>query len=138
MTRSNLTIKIILLGTTLLLTDCNTINSWTGKSYTERIKGKVKIEETIFTDRPNGKIYGTVTDRKTGEILKQANIRVLGTNTGAVTNDKGEFEIEVTGKTTLRFSYLGLMTFDKIINVKAGSEIKVNVGIGTQTIYDML
>jgi hypothetical protein len=74
MMTSRLTFRFIILTTGILFADCNTYHRLIGKSYTEKIKGKVEIIETRTTDKSNSKILGTVTDKKTGELLKQANI----------------------------------------------------------------
>ncbi|HDY88937.1 MAG TPA: carboxypeptidase-like regulatory domain-containing protein [bacterium] len=52
---------------------------------------------TVYTPLSHaGKIIrGSVSDSVTGEILPAAHIRVMGTRTGTITNDDGEFSLEL-------------------------------------------
>ncbi|MCB0635624.1 MAG: carboxypeptidase-like regulatory domain-containing protein, partial [Lewinella sp.] len=53
-------------------------------------------------------ISGTVTDAETGETLIGANILVVGTSTGTITDFDGTYSLMVPeGATQLQFSYTG-------------------------------
>ena len=53
-------------------------------------------------------ITGVVTDAETGESLIGANVLVLGTSSGTVTDLDGNYSIELPdGSTQLEFSYTG-------------------------------
>jgi len=52
-------------------------------------------------------LHGTVTDAASGEPLAAANIRVLGTSKGTISNAKGSYSISLeAGEHTIVFSYL--------------------------------
>src|SRR5690606_2026745 len=56
------------------------------------------------------RISGVVQDKKTGERLPLASIRIAGTGLGTVSNQRGEFDFNVpsaTGADTLVISYVG-------------------------------
>lgn len=64
-------------------------------------------------------ITGTVTDAQTGEPLIGANILVLGTSTGTITDIDGNFSLEVPNETeTLEVSYTGFS--DKQVSIAGG------------------
>lgn len=56
-------------------------------------------------------VSGVVTDAQTGEPLVGANVFVMGTTTGAVTDSVGHYSVTVPSlQDTLRFSYIGYQT----------------------------
>uniref|UniRef100_UPI0035677C01 TonB-dependent receptor n=1 Tax=Lutibacter sp. TaxID=1925666 RepID=UPI0035677C01 len=59
-----------------------------------------------------GVLKGKIVDAKTREFLPYVNILVTGTNLGAVSNDKGEFEITNVplGYVSIQVSFLGYIT----------------------------
>lgn len=59
-----------------------------------------------------GVLKGKIVDSKTREFLPYVNILVTGTNLGAVSNDKGEFEITKVplGYVSIQVSFLGYIT----------------------------
>ena len=60
------------------------------------------------------KVTGTVISSEDGEPLIGVTVKVVGTNTGTVTNLEGEFAIEVKNtKSELEFSYVGMQTVRK-------------------------
>lgn len=88
-------------------------------------------------------ITGVVTDAETGESLIGANVLVLGTSSGTVTDLDGNYSIELPdGSTQLEFSYTGytsqtvtVSTSDVLdISLAAGETLDevVVVGYGTQ------
>jgi len=88
-------------------------------------------------------ITGTVMDFETGEPLIGANIRIVGTSSGTITDFDGGFELNVPeGTNLLEVSYTGYTTqrieigtaAEYIIALKAGALLEeiVVVGYGTQ------
>ena len=73
-------------------------------------------------------IHGVVTDAETGETLPVAHISVVGTRSGTVTNDNGEYVLELeTVPAIIRASYIGY-TSEKM-TVKEDSPDKVNIAL---------
>jgi TonB-dependent receptor len=71
-------------------------------------------------------IKGTVKDGQSGDALPGANVTVVGSSLGAVTDVEGRYVIRNAppGNVTLRASYLGYKALDHAVQVKEGSEIK--------------
>ena len=94
-------------------------------------------------------INGKVLDKSTGNGLPGVNVKIKGTNRGAITNEKGDFNLEIRqGDAVLVFSFIGYQTIEESINNR--SEILVNlnpedkllneivvVGYGTQKKRDL-
>jgi TonB-dependent receptor len=74
----------------------------------------------------NASIKGTVKDGQSGEALPSANIMVVGSSLGAVTDIEGRYVIRNVpqGTVTLRASYLGYKALDHTVQVKEGTEVK--------------
>lgn len=65
---------------------------------------------------------GIVVSVEDGEPIIGASVKVVGTNTGAVTNLEGKFSVQVPNKNSqLEISYIGMITK----TVKAGTNLKV-------------
>ncbi|MDT3740276.1 MAG: TonB-dependent receptor [Candidatus Kapabacteria bacterium] len=85
----------------------------------------------------SGIIAGNVIDSETGEPLRRATVKVVGTTSGGYTDVKGEFKIKnvPVGKHIVKISYVGYSEREKVdVEVKA-DEI-VNIGktvLGTIT-----
>ena len=88
-------------------------------------------------------LMGTVIDASTGETLIGVNVKIKGEEGGTITDIDGKFQVAVTSKTELVFSYIGykpqtLMVGDLgVMNVKLASDNEVLdevviVGQGTQ------
>ncbi len=88
-------------------------------------------------------VTGTVTDAENGEPLIGANVLVVGTGTGTVTDFDGNYEVQVPeGNDMLEFSYTGYTSQQVAIagrsevdvTLSAGQELEevVVVGYGTQ------
>ena len=99
-------------------------------------KGKIEVLETKTTKEITGKVSGLITDIRTGEVIKGANVAVVGEARGTFTNEKGEFEFIETGEFTLRFSFVGNTALDETFNVSPGQQIKVAVQLGTTIIHE--
>ncbi|MBK7260200.1 MAG: carboxypeptidase-like regulatory domain-containing protein [Ignavibacteriae bacterium] len=73
----------------------------------------------------SGTVKGTVKDGQTGEPLPSANVSVVGTSLGAVTDVEGRYILRgvPVGTRTLRASYLGYKPKDVQVQVKANAEV---------------
>lgn len=94
------------------------------------------------------KISGIITDKENGEALIGANVKVMGTSVGAVSDLDGNYNIEVpVGATQLEFSYTGYASQTltigayNVIDVAlvAGTALEefVAIGYGTQKRKDL-
>ena len=72
----------------------------------------------------NMTVKGKVTEEN-GDMLYGVNVTLKGTNTGVITNDKGEYSISVMSGSTLAFSYIGFKTQDVLV----GSNTTINVSL---------
>lgn len=71
-------------------------------------------------------VSGTVTDGQTGQALPGANIRVVGTQIGAVTNVDGQYELQAPSPTdSLRFTFVGYGT--RTVPIQERSTINVTL-----------
>jgi TonB-linked SusC/RagA family outer membrane protein len=67
--------------------------------------------EQLANDVVQETVSGTVTDAQTGDPLPGVNILVVGTSTGAATDSKGHYSVNVPSlQDTLRFSFIGYQT----------------------------
>lgn len=74
-------------------------------------------------------ITGTVTDASTGEALIGANILVVGTSTGTITDFDGTYSLDVSDQaTTLEFSYTGYAS--QRVDIGASNVIDVSLSAG--------
>lgn len=56
------------------------------------------------------KVSGKVTSSDDGEPVVGASVKVLGTNTGTITNAEGAFTLQVEQGAMLEFSYIGMLS----------------------------
>jgi len=78
-------------------------------------------------------ITGTVTDAENGDPLIGANILVVGTSTGTITDFDGNYSVNVPADaTTLEFSYTGYAAQ----RVEIGSQTKVDVALSAGQVLD--
>ncbi len=76
-------------------------------------------------------VNGIVYDYTTKETLPGVNIRILGTNTGTITDAKGKFKITIDGpEQVLRFSFVGMK--DKEIRVGQQNFLEVYLESGIE------
>jgi len=75
-----------------------------------------------------GTVKGTVKDASTGEALIGVSVVIKGTTVGQLTDVNGKFSINVTGPSTLVFSFIGYTTQEAA--VAAGADI--NIGLATE------
>ena len=66
-------------------------------------------------------VSGTVTSSEDGSPVIGASIKVVGTNTGTVTNIDGNFSLNVSANAKLEVSYIGMVTK----TVKAAKNMKI-------------
>lgn len=67
------------------------------------------------------KVSGVVTSSDDGEPVVGASVKVLGTNTGTITNAEGAFTLQVEQGAMLEFSYIGMLSQ----KLKATAKMKV-------------
>ncbi len=72
----------------------------------------------------NMTVKGKVTEEN-GDLIYGVNVTLKGTNTGVITNDKGEYSISVKSGSTLAFSYIGFKAQDIVV----GSNSTINVSL---------
>lgn len=81
--------------------------------------------EIVKTSKKNnastGTLQGRITDANTGEALPGASVLLKGTNIGGVTNLRGEYSVNLVpaGKQTFTVTYIGYLTLDVIVDVRA-------------------
>ena len=74
-------------------------------------------------------ITGTVTDAETGEALIGANVLVIGTSSGTVTDLDGNYSIDLPdGSTQLEFSYTGYTS--QTVSVTASDVLDISLAAG--------
>ena len=85
----------------------------------------VIISASVFA-QGNGKISGTVSDKKSGETLIGVTVRIKGTNTGMATDVAGKYSLTgvPAGKHILTFQYVGY-------NGKEIADVEVTTGQNT-------
>lgn len=78
-----------------------------------------------------GTLTGRVTDAQTKEPLAGANVFVVGTNTGAVTDLNGEYMIRNIrpGKQHIRVSYIGYQTKEIEIVIESNTSSKLDIAL---------
>jgi TonB-linked SusC/RagA family outer membrane protein len=82
--------------------------------------------EQLANDVVQETVSGTVTDAQTGDPLPGVNILVVGTSTGAATNNKGHYSVNVPSlQDTLRFSFIGYQQQ----TVPIGGKTTINVAL---------
>lgn len=92
-------------------------------------------------------VTGTVSSGATGETLPGVNIRVKGTDNGAITDADGRYQINVSTGDVLTFSYVGFISVERavtntVLNVVLQEDAQqlgevVVIGYGTTNIKDV-
>jgi len=106
------------------------------------ISKKLIVIAPKASDIQEVRVKGKVTD-SSGMALPGVSVRVVGTNTGTITNGSGEYELSAPGNASLEFSYIGYLSQTVAINNRTEINIKladnskglnevVVVGFGTQ------
>ena len=94
---------------------CNNINDIGYRIVDHHIALFKKAAPIIVPQQEGRQIQGTVTD-DTGVPIIGANIVVVGTTNGSITNIDGEFSLSVQPNSTLRVSYIGYLTQEVQVN----------------------
>lgn len=95
------------------------------------------------SSQPRRTLYGTVTDASNAETLVGVTVRVKGSDSYAITDADGRFEIPVTDRTELECSYIGYKSQTVLVGDLGVIEIKmvsdneildevIVIGAGTQ------
>ncbi|WP_373273889.1 SusC/RagA family TonB-linked outer membrane protein [Segatella salivae] len=79
-------------------------------------------------------VSGTVVSGEDGEPIIGASIKVLGTNTGTVTDTDGKFSLSTPAGSRLEISYIGM----KSKTVKAGPNMKVTLEGDNKTLDEVM
>lgn len=123
----------------------NVKNETIGKTIAALLKGtniKFEIDAThiiLYTGKnakPSGDpqtITGTVVDEN-GEPIIGANVMVVGTSTGVITDIDGKYSINAPFGANLQISYIGFVTE----NVKAGSKSTVRLKEDSKTLAEVV
>lgn len=88
----------------------------------------------IGTAMAQNKISGVVLSEEDGQPVIGAAVKVEGTNTGTVTDVDGNFSLSVAAGTTLRVSYVGMISQ----TVKAAHNMKVVLKSNTHNLDDVV
>ena len=95
--------------------------------------GVTNMDRTKFTTMKGAivknnaliKISGKITDQATGETLIGVSVKVKGSNTGTLTDIKGNFALSVPDDATLIISYIGYNTVEVPVNGQTSLNIKL-------------
>ena len=79
-------------------------------------------------------VSGVVTSAEDGQPIIGASIKVIGTNTGTVTDVDGAFSLSVQEGAKLQVSYIGLLSK----TVKAGKNLKIVLESDSKTFDDVV
>lgn len=76
-----------------------------------------------------GTIRGRVVDAASKRAVPEAQLQVVGTSNGALTNQDGEFTIQAVpaGERTLRVRRLGFAPLDRAVTVVVGQDVRVDI-----------
>ncbi|MEM7370353.1 MAG: TonB-dependent receptor [Bacteroidota bacterium] len=80
-----------------------------------------------------GQISGTVTDSETGDGMVGVTVRLQGTPTGTVTNERGQYAIEAPSDGVLIFSFIGRTTQEITIGGRRNIDVSL---VADATILD--
>ena len=81
------------------------------------------------------KVSGVVKDQS-GEPVIGATVKVVGTNTGAVTDAKGHYEISASNGSILSFSYVGYLT--KQMRLRGENVVDITLQEDNTTLNDLV
>ena len=104
------------------------ICNYPSSAFAESDNSSVQIT-TQSTTPQKRTLVGTVVDSSTGETLIGVNVKVQGEDGGTITDIDGKFQISVTSKTELIFSYIGY----KSQEFKVGDSSVINVSLKEDT-----
>ncbi|MDE3057004.1 MAG: carboxypeptidase-like regulatory domain-containing protein [Bacteroidota bacterium] len=83
-----------------------------------------------------GSLRGTIKDATTNEALPFANILLVGTPLGAVTNNEGAYEVRnvPAGKYTVRASYIGYKQKEATVEIGEGGTVERNFALSAEAV----
>jgi len=86
------------------------------------------ISFLVTNAQSRGGVKGNLKDAQSGEALAFANVALVGTTTGTVTDNDGNYQLlnVKPGTYTLVFSYLGYKEIEQTIEIRAGETKEVN------------
>lgn len=109
----------------------------TGLEY-EVVDNTIVIRKAQPASNERRTITGQVTDEN-GEALWGVSIQQLGTTQGTTTDSKGQFSMQITGKSpVLKFTYVGMQTREVVVTEKSGRILMVRLNALTQTLDDVV
>jgi len=78
-----------------------------------------------------GEMEGFIKDAQTGEVLPYASVFFLGTNIGAITDDKGLYQIKgiKPGEYKVRGSFIGYTDTIYSVTISEGSKLKMDISM---------
>ena len=88
-------------------------------------------EEDFFQSRVTGTVYDT-----NGEIMLGTTVIEKGTNNGTVTNEYGQYTLNVGGDATLVFSFIGMETQEVAVNNR--TKIDVTMSFDLETLEELV
>ena len=87
---------------------------------------------TTAAQNGEGTVTGRVYDAETGQSLRGAVVRVVGTSSQDFTTDDGRFQVVVpAGETTLQVEYVGLDTITRTVTVARGGNAVADIGLSS-------
>jgi TonB-dependent receptor len=86
--------------------------------------------------RAQGVIQGTVTDSTTHDVLVGANVHLLGTAFGGITDLEGKYSVTniPAGSYRLKVSYVGYKSRERDVTIRAGESIKFDASLPADVI----
>ena len=93
----------------------------------------ILLSSFFSTHAQNGSMSGTIVDKKTGETLIGAVVRVTNTSLGGVTDLNGKYSIKNIPVGNYEIA-IGMMSYEKLIEkieIKVGQNSNLDVSLGT-------
>ncbi len=84
------------------------------------------MEDDFFQSRVTGTVYDT-----NGEIMLGTTVIEKGTNNGTVTNEYGQYSLNVSGDATLVFSFIGMQTQEVAVNNRSTVDATLEFDLST-------
>ncbi|MBW3552200.1 MAG: SusC/RagA family TonB-linked outer membrane protein [Gemmatimonadetes bacterium] len=83
-----------------------------------------------------GTVMGTVTDRETAQPLPGAQVTVVGTQRGVITNDDGRYILQSvpTGEVTLRVQRIGYASAEQVVTATTGGSAVADFALQPQAV----
>lgn len=110
------------------------MRTWTGRAL-GAIAGSLLVAGAVVAQE-TGTVTGQVTRAGTGAPVVGAQVFIVGTQLGALTNEGGRFQIaEVpAGRQAVRVQSMGYAADDQVVAVTAGEPVTVNIQMREQAI----